>query len=124
SLQGEALQWYANLDPEVQENWKLLQRALLAKCRPTFRGNNGVECDEFVQAVRQRAIAEGKEFDNEWMAKFASTCIAGEALRWYTRLDKTTKHDWDLLQTALFNQYPTPNLLHIENGIQYVYVSL
>jgi len=31
---GDALRWYDSLDDEVQENWKLLQRALLTKYPP------------------------------------------------------------------------------------------
>lgn len=61
----EALRWYITLDSSIQNDWLLLQKALLARFRPVFRGIDGIECEEFVSNVRRRALDEGKDEDNE-----------------------------------------------------------
>ena len=71
-----------------------------------FQGQNGLECEEFVFAVRQRAFAKDKLDDARWTATLAASCFFGEALRWHVALDNSTKNDWELLQKALFAKYP------------------
>ncbi|KAG8898181.1 hypothetical protein FRB99_007625 [Tulasnella sp. 403] len=110
SLAGDALRWHAALPQETQCNWYLLQRALVTQFPVIFRGIDGIRCDLFVQYVRRKAIEYGKSKDPIWMADYASEVIAGDALRWYNTLDKETKGNWDLLQTALFQKYPTSDV--------------
>jgi len=70
-----------------------------------FNGIDGLEAEEFIFSVRQRAIAERKDEDEKWMAKFASSCFSRDALRWHARLDPTTRNDWNLLQEALLSRF-------------------
>ncbi|KAG8893469.1 hypothetical protein FRB99_001924 [Tulasnella sp. 403] len=72
----------------------------------TFSGSSRKECEDFIQNVRRYAFSQGKLKDKEWVALFASTCFSGRALRWYARLDDPTKESWDLLQTALLEEWP------------------
>ncbi|KAG8894769.1 hypothetical protein FRB99_001004, partial [Tulasnella sp. 403] len=106
SLAGDALRWHAMLPQEIQNDWYRLQQALLTQFPLIFRGIDGVECDSFVRHVRRKAVNEGKLQDSGWMANYAAGAFAGDALRWYDTLDKETKGNWDLLQTALFEKYP------------------
>jgi len=71
-----------------------------------FRGIDGVECEEFIRAVNIRARREGKTRDNEWIVDFVSICFAGKALRWYRKLDREIRGDWDKLQDAMLDEYP------------------
>ncbi|KAG8894843.1 hypothetical protein FRB99_000952, partial [Tulasnella sp. 403] len=110
SLVGDALRWHVTLPQEVQNDWYLLQQALMAQFPVVFRGIGGVECDSFVRHVRRKAVNEGKLQDPAWMANYAAGAFAGDALRWYDTLDKETKGNWDLLQTALFLKYPASDV--------------
>ncbi|KAG8917657.1 bud emergence protein 1 [Tulasnella sp. 417] len=40
------------------------------------------------------------------MAGYASTCFAGEALRWYEGLDEDVQDDWKKLRTAMLERFP------------------
>ncbi|KAG8921736.1 hypothetical protein FRC00_008290, partial [Tulasnella sp. 408] len=40
------------------------------------------------------------------MAGYASTCFAGEALRWYEGLDEDVQDDWKQLRAALLERFP------------------
>lgn len=107
-MTGDALVWWNILDEETQGSWKLLSQALLSKYGSTFCGGSGEEAEQFIRAVRDKAIDEGKQKDNEWIATYAESCLAGEALRWYTYLDSDTRANWKKLQQALLLRYPRP----------------
>ncbi|KAG8991019.1 hypothetical protein FRB90_001494 [Tulasnella sp. 427] len=75
---------------------------------PIFHGIDGIEAEEWVCAVRQKALSERKQRDDNWIADFASTCFVGDALRWYEDLDESIQNDWRKLRTALLAQWPAP----------------
>ncbi|KAG8925348.1 hypothetical protein FRC01_010319 [Tulasnella sp. 417] len=101
----DALVWWSDLDEEVQGSWKLLKKAILSEYGSIFSGGSGEEAEKFISAVRGKAIDEGKQEDNKWIVTYASSCLAGEALRWYTYLGSDTKENWNKLQQALLTQY-------------------
>jgi len=86
--------------------------------RPTliFKGEDGSECEQFIQAIRQHAFAEGKSRDGEWIVDFAATCFTGSALRWYETLSSEAQSDWDLLRNAMLSQYPIEAVNEICDG--------
>lgn len=106
----DALRWHASLDTRIQDDWALLQKALLARFRPVFRGIDGDECERFVAQVRQRALDEGKAEDNKWIIQTVTASFVGAALRWHATLDAEVRDDWILLQRAMFLQYPAPEM--------------
>ncbi|KIO29760.1 hypothetical protein M407DRAFT_163684 [Tulasnella calospora MUT 4182] len=72
-----------------------------------FRGEeDGHNVEDFILSIRQRAFSLDKQMDYAWTAQYASTCIAGEALRWYESLDQEIQGDWGLLRKALLERYP------------------
>ncbi|KAG8894527.1 hypothetical protein FRB99_001199 [Tulasnella sp. 403] len=79
----------------------------MSEGHPVFKGEDAAECEDFIQNIRRYAFSQGKLKDNEWMALFASTCLSGKALRWHKKLDKETKENWDLLETALLEKWST-----------------
>ncbi|KIO31366.1 hypothetical protein M407DRAFT_19739 [Tulasnella calospora MUT 4182] len=129
-LKGKALRWHADLDATTRKEWDLFVRALFeAYPRPSgikpsdppepeivFRGTDGNECEDFVAAIRQYALAQRKEGDNYWMLQYATTRLRGKALRWHAELDPMIRRDWDLFVRALFKEYPFVEERE-ENGI-------
>lgn len=73
--------------------------------RIVFRGSNPDECEDFISAIRGRALAEGKHRDNQWIAYFASSCFVGDALYWYEGLDESIQEDWKLLRPAILERF-------------------
>lgn len=73
-----------------------------------FKGIDGAEAESFIRSVQRIARTAGRTRDNEWIADLVSTCITGEALRWYVELDDDTHNDWKLLRKAMLRQYPSP----------------
>lgn len=71
-----------------------------------FYGLDGAECERFIRLVRRKAFQNGKLDDQVWMARYASTCFDGDALRWFVDLDRGIQTDWELLSRALIRQYP------------------
>ncbi|KAG8893798.1 hypothetical protein FRB99_001704, partial [Tulasnella sp. 403] len=72
-----------------------------------FYGNDGTECETFIRKLRQTAFAREKLDDSQWMARFASTCFLGKALRWFVGLDSNTKNDWETLEAAMLEMWPS-----------------
>ncbi|KAG8901144.1 hypothetical protein FRC00_008797, partial [Tulasnella sp. 408] len=68
------------------------------------------ECERFVLRIREAARHHGKLDDPRWAAAFASTCLTGDALRWYNGLDGDTQDSWELLAPALLNKFSHPTL--------------
>ncbi|KAG8925187.1 hypothetical protein FRC01_010572 [Tulasnella sp. 417] len=71
-----------------------------------FQGIDGAEAESFISSVLRTARTEGKTRDNDWIVDLVSTCMRGEALRWYIDLDEDTQNDWKLLRRAILRQYP------------------
>lgn len=74
-----------------------------------FRGWNGRECEDFIQAIHKAAYAAGKLRDDPWMADLAVPCLSGRALRYYDGLEPDVKGNWSLLRSALLARYPPPD---------------
>lgn len=72
-----------------------------------FKGIDGAEAESFIRSVQRTARTEGRTRDNEWIADLVSTCMTGEALRWYAELEEDTHNDWKLLRKAILRQYPS-----------------
>ncbi|KAG8895395.1 hypothetical protein FRC00_007525, partial [Tulasnella sp. 408] len=123
---GEALIWFQGLDDEIQTNWRQLRRAILAQYGPAadeenapfqpdrghqpppleFKGESETECQEFVRRIRQRAVAEGRDHDSEWMVRLAYPCFSGNALRWHASLPIDVQSNWRSLERAILLDYP------------------
>ena len=74
-----------------------------------FYGIDGEECEDLVHAVRLQARVANRMHDHVYMARWASSCMVGAALRWYVALPKEVKYDWDELEQALVAEYPINN---------------
>ncbi|KIO23822.1 hypothetical protein M407DRAFT_26751 [Tulasnella calospora MUT 4182] len=73
-----------------------------------FTGIDGLNCHQFIKAVRENALKEGKQRDYEWMADFASIRFEEEALRWFESLEDGTQSDWRVLRRAILSRYAEP----------------
>lgn len=71
-----------------------------------FKGESEIEGQEFVSRIRQRAVAEGKENDSEWMVRLAYPCFLGNALRWHASLPIDVQSNWRSLERAILLDYP------------------
>ncbi|KAG9028487.1 hypothetical protein FS837_003861, partial [Tulasnella sp. UAMH 9824] len=73
-----------------------------------FNGTGWEECQEFVAAIRARALWEDKQRDSEWMADFAAPLFWRTALSWHGQLPPDVRQDWLKLEIALFDRWPQP----------------
>jgi len=73
-----------------------------------FRGANRDDdaCEEFIFTIRRWAFAKELSEDDGLVARYASVCIAGDALRFYETLDEDVQRNWKLLRQALLARYP------------------
>lgn len=110
NLARDALEWHASLEPAVQNDWLLLQKALLARFCGTFKGIDGIECERFIQYIRRRTFAEGKAGDNDWIVQLVACCVEGDAMRWHASLFEELAGDWKLLLAAMLDRYPPPEV--------------
>ncbi|KAG8878154.1 hypothetical protein FRB97_002748 [Tulasnella sp. 331] len=77
--------------------------------RPTFSGKQDEDVAVFIHNIQRVAFAMGKQRDNDWQADYASTCLLGNAMRWYSELeDDETRYSWTLLRRALSQRFPLP----------------
>ncbi|KIO21100.1 hypothetical protein M407DRAFT_29254 [Tulasnella calospora MUT 4182] len=74
----------------------------------TFHGTNGVECEDFINNVRCRALEQGRIRDNDWLVTFAKSCFRDGALEFLDSLDDSIKGDWKQLRKALLKKYQAP----------------
>lgn len=74
-----------------------------------FKGTDWEECDDFVAAVRARALWEGKQRDPAWIADFAAPLFSRTALSWHCRLPQDVRQDWFKLEIALIDRWPPPD---------------
>ncbi|KIO32056.1 hypothetical protein M407DRAFT_241599 [Tulasnella calospora MUT 4182] len=70
-----------------------------------FKGTGPEDCEIFVATIRRRALEQGKQRDNEWIALFASSYLIGDALYWYEGLDEDVQNDWSRLRPALLARF-------------------
>ncbi|KAG8964087.1 hypothetical protein FRC00_003882 [Tulasnella sp. 408] len=70
-----------------------------------FQGKDLKECEQFIKAVNKQARAEGKLRDDAWIADLVATCMAGDALIWWSSLDEETQASWKLLRKAMLSRY-------------------
>ncbi|KAG8948747.1 hypothetical protein FRC04_009358 [Tulasnella sp. 424] len=70
-----------------------------------FRGVDGEECSNFIRHVRRKALEAGKSRDKEWMADYAVSCFADDALEWSVEVPSNALENWDALQRALMEKY-------------------
>ncbi|KAG8900601.1 hypothetical protein FRC00_012112 [Tulasnella sp. 408] len=70
-----------------------------------FTGVEGLSCHQFIRAVREQALAAGKQRDDQWIADYASIRFDGEALKWFESLEDETQSDWKLLRRAVLARY-------------------
>lgn len=73
--------------------------------RSSFRGSSAAEAEDFVQAVRRKAWAEEKQFDDKWMAAYAASRMRGQALRWHMGLPRDIQSDWGKLEVAILDKF-------------------
>ncbi|KAG8950666.1 hypothetical protein FRC04_007291 [Tulasnella sp. 424] len=66
---------------------------------------DGEECSSFIRQVRRKAFEAGKSRDKEWMADYAVSCFAEDALKWSVGVPPNVLEDWDTLQRALMEEY-------------------
>ncbi|KAG8881656.1 hypothetical protein FRB97_009278 [Tulasnella sp. 331] len=72
----------------------------------TFRGRETENVTEFLQNVKKVAFAQGHQRDHEWLIDYVETCLADEALKWYTSLDEETQSNFDRLRIAMIERFP------------------
>ncbi|KAG8930701.1 hypothetical protein FRC00_001010 [Tulasnella sp. 408] len=72
-----------------------------------FKGIDGAEAESFIMSIQRIARKEGRSRDSEWIVDLVSSCLTGEALRWYVELDEDTQSDWKRLRKAILRRYPS-----------------
>ncbi|KAG9028380.1 hypothetical protein FS837_003894 [Tulasnella sp. UAMH 9824] len=65
----------------------------------------GEECMGFIRQVRRKALEASRSRDKEWMADYAVSCFADDALKWSMKVQRHVLEDWDVLQSALMEKY-------------------
>ncbi|KAG8878521.1 hypothetical protein FRB97_002431 [Tulasnella sp. 331] len=77
--------------------------------RLTFEGTAGENVTQFLQAVNRVAFAQGRQRDQQWLSDYLVTCLAGDALVWYLKLDESTRCDFYMLSIAMIEQFRIAN---------------
>lgn len=73
-----------------------------------FKGKDWEECNNFIRAIRARALWEGKQRDSAWIADFAAPQFSHKALSWHCQLPQDVQQDWFKLLIALLDCWPPP----------------
>ncbi|KAG8897717.1 hypothetical protein FRB99_007975, partial [Tulasnella sp. 403] len=103
-------------DPPTGRAWEVIQHDMATNNVPNkvgtdlprvFNGDSGTECENFIRKLRKTALAQEKLGDSQWMAQRASTGFSGRALQWYVGLDNDTKSDWEKLEPAMLEMWPS-----------------
>lgn len=71
-----------------------------------FTGRDAREAEDFIEAIRKLAFREERLHDNVWMANMASAFVRRRAMRWHAGLEAAVQRDWNLLTTAILNEWP------------------
>ncbi|KAG8953802.1 hypothetical protein FRC04_001432 [Tulasnella sp. 424] len=78
----------------------------------TTEGNDpSAEAEGFIAAIKKLAFKERKQRDNDWLCDYTATCLRGEALRWFAKLEMEQPEvveNWKLMQNAILTHYPRP----------------
>lgn len=72
-----------------------------------FEGRDAKECEEFIYTIKRDAFEKDKDQDDAWLARYASTFMAGDALRWFESLTPETRASWELLRPTLLKEWPS-----------------
>lgn len=70
-----------------------------------FSGIGGLTSGAFVRTIRQQAMAQGKQKDDQWMAQLAAGYLDGQALNWFEEQDEETQESWKLLRRGLLQRW-------------------
>jgi hypothetical protein len=73
----------------------------------SFEGEPGEDVTLFLRHVKRVALVNNHSSDDEWMAEYIEACLAGDALIWYTDLDKESRRNFDTLRKLLLLRFPT-----------------
>ncbi|KAG8954568.1 hypothetical protein FRC00_005789, partial [Tulasnella sp. 408] len=76
---------------------------------------DGEECTGFIRQVRRKALEVGKSRDKEWMADYAVSCFADDALKWSMNVHRDVLENWDVLQQALMEEYCNYRVSSVEH---------
>lgn len=74
----------------------------------TFEGKPTEDVTTFLQSVKRVAIAQGRQRDDEWQVDYVESCLAGDALRWFSELEEGTLGSWRTVRNAFLRQFSTP----------------
>ncbi|KAG8930524.1 hypothetical protein FRC00_001098 [Tulasnella sp. 408] len=88
----------------MKNSSKTLEKPIITE-NFVFTGLDGLNCHQFIKAIRENALKEGRQRDYEWMADFASIRFEEEALQWFESLGDETQSDWRLLRRAILSRY-------------------
>lgn len=70
-----------------------------------FRGRDLEECQQFIAAIIREVHAQGKLWEDEWIADYVAIHLAGDAVIWWSALDEETQRSWRLLRQAMISRY-------------------
>lgn len=71
----------------------------------TFEGKDTEDATLLLQSVKRVAFALDRQRDQEWLADYVETCLAGTALMWYVALDEKTRYDFNSLRIAMIERF-------------------
>jgi len=69
--------------------------------RMLFSGREGEDVMAFLLHVQQAAFALRRQWEDDWVAAYAGTCLTGPAMWWYTGLDDEDHRSWKRLRRAM-----------------------
>ena len=76
--------------------------------RLVFHGYDGIECERFLQAVRQHIFYHNRQYDDAYITSYVAACLTEDALRWHISLDDATRDSWRSLERAMITAFPPP----------------
>lgn len=94
-----------------------------------FAGRETEDVTLLLNHVQRAALAQSHQRDDEWCADYASTCLFGEAMRFYAELESETQESWRKLRLALLVGFPQslapdppaavqfPNIANVSSGV-------
>ncbi|KAG9032261.1 hypothetical protein FRB95_001657 [Tulasnella sp. JGI-2019a] len=73
-----------------------------------FNGNNHEDVTLFIRDVKRIAMTHNRQRDADWLMDYVETCLGGNAMRWFVKLDKDAMKSWDTLRDALLQRFGSP----------------
>jgi len=61
-----------------------------------------------LQRLKKVALFHGRQRDDEWLVDYAEACLTGQALRWFSRLEKETLSSWMAVRNAFLGRFDSP----------------